>query len=241
MCIIPWIIAKKATEIKMQRPKLFIIRSLLTTASLILWFYVLEISVTVIDATAISYMTPLFTVLAGWLFVHEKMNSKLIAALLIGFIGALIILRPGFTRVSLAEILAIATAFIWALTDIVIKIQSRIESIISQTFFNTILMILFSAPLAYSVWVTPPLNEIYYVIIIGVLFLINNVTLTLSYRAADLIVVAPFSFTRLLFTSILAFIFFGETIDNYELIGSMVILCASVYIIYTQKKSLVKG
>jgi drug/metabolite transporter (DMT)-like permease len=235
ICLFPFLISKKYRSFNINNAKFYFIRAALTSLSLFSWFFVLKISKNVIDVTAISFITPLFTVIAGWFFTKEQLNAKMIQGLLVGFIGVLIIIRPGFAEIGKAEILALCTAIIWAFTDVVVKIQSRSEGLYNQTFINTALMILFSAPLALMVWKQPNIEQIYYIIITGVLFLINNLTLTLSYKYADFIIVAPFSFTRLIFTSLFAFIFFNEVINGWEICGTIIIAISNIYIIYVER------
>ncbi|AIL65090.1 EamA-like transporter family protein [Rickettsiales bacterium Ac37b] len=237
LCLFPWVFYTKRENLQINVPKLYILRSILTTISLILWFYVLKIT-PIVEATAISYTTPLFSVIAAAIFLQEKLTSQHIMALSIGFLGAIIALHPNleyFNRIQLGGLLTLVTACIWALTDIVSKIQSDKEHIGAQTFYNTLCMALFSLPLALMVWTTPTISQITWVMVIGLLFLINHLSLTWSYYHADIMVVAPFTFSRICFTIILAYLFFNDTPDLYSIIGATIILGSSLYILYIEK------
>ncbi|MFV9875129.1 MAG: DMT family transporter [Rickettsiales endosymbiont of Dermacentor nuttalli] len=237
ICLLPWTFYTKQENLRINIPKLYMIRSILTTFSLILWFYVLKIT-PIVEATAISYTTPLFSVIAAAVFLQEKLSNQHIMALSIGFFGAIIALHPNleyFNKLQLGGLLTLVTACIWALTDIISKIQSDKEHIVAQTFYNTLCMTIFSMPLALLVWQTPTLSQVIWIIIIGLLFLINHLALTWSYYNANIMVVAPFTFSRICFTIILAYLFFNDTPDLYSIIGANVILGSSLYILYIEK------
>lgn len=230
-----WMIFSNERKLTLQFPLLYTIRVLFGALGMILWFYVLK-WIPLTEATAISYLSPLFSAVAAILFLHERSDKQRFVALIVGFIGILIILRPGVEIVSIGALLAILVAVLWAIIDIATKIQSCNEKMSTQVFYITLFITIISLPLAISVWRTPTGDQWLSLALLGFVVLFNYFAIYQAYKFADLTLLLPFDFTRLLFTFILAYILFGEVMDIWSAVGAVIILSSAIYLAYSESK-----
>ena len=233
LCMLIWAFFTKRSQLQIKKINLYLFRVIFGMLSLITWFYALKV-IPITEATAISYLAPFFTGIAAILFLGEHLNFKRTLALIAGFLGALLILRPGIEIIKLGALMAILSALLSSVTEILIKLQTRSESLSTQTFYVTLLMTVLSLPLAIWVWKTPTLAQLGMISFLGVTFLVNFFAVFLAYRNADLTTILPLDFTRLVFTLILAYWLFGETMDIWTGIGGIVILSSAVYIAHRE-------
>ncbi len=238
LCMLMWAFFTRGNQLKLKNINLYAFRISFGMLSLVIWFYVLKL-IPITEATTISYLSPLFASFAAILFLGEHLNSKRGAALITGFLGILIILRPGIEIVALGSFLAILSALFSAASDIFIKIQTRNERLSTQTFYVTLFMTLLSLPLAALAWKTPTIIQLLMISLLGVTFLVNFFSVFLAYQNADLTILLPLDFTRLVFTIILAYWLFNEKLDLWAGIGAVIILSSAVYMAHqlTQKNT----
>lgn len=228
LCMLIWAFFVRERQLKIKAPRMYVLRVMFSVLSLVTWFYVLKL-IPITEATAISYLAPLFTGIAAVLFLGERFNSKRCLALVMSFFGILLILRPGIEIVALGSILAIVSAVFSSASEIFTKIQTRIERLATQTFYETLWMTLLSLPFAMFVWKTPTITQIMMIGLLGLTFLVNFFAIFLAYRNADLTIILPLDFTRLIFTLILAYWLFRERLDVWTGIGAIIILSSAVY------------
>lgn len=232
--ILPWTIAKKTYSTTRSDFSFFGIRGVLGTTGMLMWFYVLQI-IPATEATALSYTTPLFsTIIAVWM-LREIFNRKDALALILGFAGAMIVLRPGLEMIKIGAVLAIIMAIVWAFIDVTAKMQAARILPSNQALYVRFFMTLCSMPFALKVWVDPTLKQWGLILLIGVVFLINVITIFQAYRHASIVTLAPFRFWRLVFMAFFAWALFGETLDMWVVFGSVVILVGSTLCIKNQE------
>jgi drug/metabolite transporter (DMT)-like permease len=179
---------------------------------------------------AISYITPLLNMVAALLILKEKAKSHHLLAVLVGFAGAMLIIHPIFQGEREGYVLALFTVIIWVVGDVLMKIQSRSARVITQCFYTNLFALLFMLPFAYYYWQTPTTIEIAWVIVIGLIQALNLVAIFKAYSLADMVVIVPLDFTRLLFTMILAYLIYAETINRTSMLGALIILFSTYYL-----------
>ncbi len=194
------------------------------------WFYSLSI-LPLNVATALSFMTPVFsTVFAVW-FLKEKAGLRRWLAIGISFVGVVIILRPDAQSFTYAALIVLFSSSLMALAGIFVKSLTRTEPSETIVFYMAALMTPLSLPMALPVW--QPVSQSLWagVFIIALLSTLAHLFLTRAYLHADLVVLLPFDFTRLIFTALVAWPVFGEVIDSYTVAGALIIMAASIYIV----------
>lgn len=234
--LLPWLMQSGIKTLKTKKIKLYLSRAVIGLGAMMCWFYALSL-VPVSEATALSFTTPLFTALGAIFILKEKYNTARILALIVGFIGAIIILKPGFKNFDPNSLFVIATATFWAFSSMLIKTLSKTEVPQVIVFYMVSIMSVLSIPLALIFWKTPDLNQFLWLIALG--FVANQFQITLSraYAKSDLTLLMPFDFARLIFVSIIAYFAFNEIVEITSIIGTVIILLSSIYVLRHERKS----
>ena len=144
----------------------------------------------------------------------------------VGLIGVLIILRPGTGAFHPAAFFPLVSALAWACTLIMTRMMSGTERAITTMTYSSIAGLFILSALVPFVWVTPTWHDIAFGILIGVASTAGQWIVVLAFRYADASVLAPFSYTQLLWVSVLGFLIFGEVPDAYTITGAAFIVAS---------------
>jgi drug/metabolite transporter (DMT)-like permease len=203
--------------------------------SMELWFY----SITVMPitlATALSFTTPIFSTIIAIIFLRERAGLHRWGAIIAGFLGVLIILRPDVHGISSSALIVLIASFMMGVSGVLVKTLTRTETPETIVFYMTLFMIPWSLFPALMYWQDISAYQWWLVFWIAFFSTLSHLTMTRAFKRADLVTLMPFDFTRLIFVSILAFIFFGETLDAKTVLGSLVIVAATVYIAHREAR-----
>ncbi len=233
--LLPPTLAKCRKELKVYSYKIHIIRSFFWVAATAIFYYSITI-IPVTKAFAIVFALPLFTTILAVIFLKEKLHVNRIMGLIFGFIGMLVIIQPGLSRFEIASILVILSAFFWALTDIIIKVTSQAHPALVNSFYFCLFGCLIISPMALYSWKTPSNTDILWLLLMGAIFAGNIIAVNHAYKKADLTTIMPFSFSQLIFSALFAYIIFGQMLNIYTVIGSIIIISSTSYIAYREKK-----
>ncbi len=186
--------------------------------------------------TALSFTGPLFATLLATLFMGERFRLGRMLALIFGFSGAVVIVQPGVIDFDLGAGLALMGAFEFAITMTIVKLMARTESSLTLTLYLGLVATPLTGIAAYFVWVTPTLVHLAWMFVFSACATISNLTAAHAVREADMAVVMPIRFTRLIFAAMIGYFFFAEIPDTYTWIGGMMIFSASMYIAFRERK-----
>jgi drug/metabolite transporter (DMT)-like permease len=202
------------------------IRGILGFISMSLWFIALSGSF-VTEVVAISFLTPIITCMLAVVFLQEKFNIIKIFSLLIGFIGAYVIIHPN-TEGGLNQfaLYAFLSCFSWAVSNVLVKKLSKDQEPVIIVFYMSLVVMLCSVPWLLMNWHLPTLKEFLLMSIIAILSNMAQVLIAKSYKKTDVTIVMPFDFTRLIFSSILAYLLFSEPLKFSTFLGSIIIIIA---------------
>jgi drug/metabolite transporter (DMT)-like permease len=227
--MMPWLFRQGLGELSWPRIRMFTLRSALSLASMLLGFTSLSY-LTLANATALSFTAPLFATILAALVLGETVRRRRWSATLVGFVGVLVVLRPGMSAIGIGEILALAGAFLTALVIIVVKQMSRTEPSNAIVAYMVLLLTPMSLVVALPFWGWPALSDWPFVIGMGLAGTVGHVCWTRAISIADASVVVPFDYVRLIFTIMIGIFAFAEQPDRYTLIGSAIIVLAGIYI-----------
>jgi len=244
LAIVPWIIFTGGVRTRTRHLKLHVIRALIGTVSMGIYFYVLT-KIPLTQARAIALSEPLIASLLAIIILKEKTGFHRIASIVVGIIGAFIVVSPSGENVSIYTALMIVPVILWSYSDVIVKQLSTSERSTTQLLYLTSLMTAFSLPYALLDWQSDlDIRLLVWMAALGIVFAINVVGLFMAFKNAEVGVVMPFDFSGLIFTAILAFIFYGEVLTMNTLIGGAIIMMSSVYFIHREsmhKKKELKG
>ncbi len=215
--------------------KLHALRGSLQTAGMLFFFTALTLA-PLAQNIALSFMAPLFTTVLAIFILRERAGWRRWGALIAGFIGAWIVIRPGFEVVNTGALLVVVSSCIWAGSMIIIKILSRTESSLTITVY----MGLFMAPLslipALFFWQWPTGEMYLYLALIGIFGGIGHLALAQAFKESDATAVLPYDFLRLIWASALGFLVFAEIPDLWTWLGGAVIFGSTLYIAFRETR-----
>lgn len=210
--------------------KIYVLRSISGIIAMWMWFYAVTL-IPIGEQTAFSFLAPLFTTIGATLFLGEVVRLRRWIAILIGFIGALIIIRPGIIELSLGHVVAIATALAFGCSMLILKHLTRKDDPLIIVFISHLIMMPLALLPALYVWEWPQFEVWMILIATGPVAVIGHVTLTKAYKLADASFVAGVDYARLPFAVLFGWILFGELSDIWTWIGASVIFGSSFYVI----------
>ena len=214
---------------------LHLLRAVINAVSMVCFFVGLSMT-PIARATALTFTAPLFIALFSAIFLGEVFRWRRWTALLAGFLGALVILRPGLKEVDAGGALVIISSLLWAIAVIDIKILGRTESSQTITAYVTVLLSVLTFIPALLVWQTPTLDAWGWLVFIGVIGTIGQIIVTEAIKLADMTVLMPFDFLKLVWAAFLGMIFFAEVPDALTWIGAAIVFASSFYIVWREAK-----
>jgi drug/metabolite transporter (DMT)-like permease len=218
-----------------KRLSLHVLRAFLNVFSMLAFFVGLSMT-PLARATALSFTAPLFTALLSALFLGEVFRWRRWTAILAGFVGALVILRPGLQAFDTGSLLVLVSSLLWSMALIDIKVLGRTESTLTITAYVTVLMIPLSLAPAVYVWEMPGLDLWGWLIFIGVVGTLGQLVVTEAVKLADMTVLMPFDFLKLVWAAFLGIIFFAELPDFFTWVGGAIVFGSSFYIAWREAK-----
>ena len=242
MIMAPFILSSGKQNLKMVQPSLHFYRVLTAILGVVLWYMALA-HMQMAEAVALSFTGPIFTVIGARLYLKEHIGFYRYAGIFLGLLGAFVITRPD------RALLGKASAFSWtalfplgsAIALAATKLLSRDlggkgESAENLTFY----LLLFMSPLslvpALTTWVMPTLAQWGWAVLLGALSASAHYTTSHAYKAAEVTFLAPFGFSRLIFTAAIGFIAFSEIPNSFSLwVGAAIIMISSLCLTFEEK------
>ena len=187
------------------------------------------------EASATGFVSPLFVTALSIIFLSEKVGLRRWIATAIGLVGVIIILRPGSGAFHPAAFFPLVSALAWACTLIMTRMMSGSERAVTIMTYSSIAGVGILSALVPFVWVAPTWHDIMFGIFIGVASTVGQWIVVLAFRYADASVLAPFSYTQLLWVSILGFLIFGELPDVWTVTGAAFIVASGLYTAHRER------
>lgn len=225
----PWIVTVGWRGMRPRRFDLHLLRGTFNGIGMILWFWGLAL-IPVADAVALQFTLPLFTLLLAMIFLGERVGIRRTSATLVGFIGALIIIRPGFAEVAWATVAVLGSAVLYGATFIVMRSQSLNDTPMIIMFWSNLFIGLIAVIPAALVWVPPPVEVWPWLLFLGCGGWLAHFSLTKALITIDAKMAAPFDYLRLPLVAIAAYPLFGEFPDALTWTGATIIAVATAYI-----------
>jgi drug/metabolite transporter (DMT)-like permease len=187
------------------------------------------------EASATGFVSPLFVTALSIIFLAERVGLRRWLATAVGLIGVLIILRPGTSAFHPAAFFPLVSALAWACTLIMTRMMSGRERAATTMTWSSITGVCILSALVPLVWVAPSWHDILFGVFIGVASTAGQWIVVLAFRYADASVLAPFSYTQLLWVSILGFLVFGELPDIWTVTGAIFIVASGLYTAHRER------
>jgi drug/metabolite transporter (DMT)-like permease len=190
---------------------------------------------------AINFAAPIFATAGAALFLGEKLRARRVGALLTGFAGVLVVLRPGAQPLTPGIVSAVVAAVAVAFSIIAIKRLVGIARPMAVVFWSFALPVLPTLLVAIVFWTTPSGAAWLYILGIGAATLIAQIATVRAFSIAEATAVMPYDFVRFGITIAMGYLLFGESIDGITLIGGALILGSAIYLAYREAVLARKG
>lgn len=218
-----------------RSPKLQILRGILGTGGIVLWFHALTV-VPLAQAAALSFTVSIFVTAGAALFLGEHVGARRWSAVAAGILGALIILRPGFTEVSWGSLEVILSSALWGAGILITKRVAPYDSNLTIVLYQSAIVSLILAVPVATHWVNPSPDIAAIAIGLGILSAVIGFCMANGLRYADVSLTQPVGFTRMIWASLIGYLLFDESPDAYTWIGAAVILSSCLYISYRETR-----
>jgi drug/metabolite transporter (DMT)-like permease len=220
--------------LKTREPKTHLLRSLLGISAMGFAFYAFSL-MRLADAISILHTAPLFMTALSVLFLGEKVGWHRWSAVVAGFIGMLIVVRPGEGMLENGSLYMLIAALLIGFTTIIIRHLSAKDDPVCITFYFTISGVLVSAIGIFIFgWESPPPGDWIFLIAVGLLGGLAQYLMTLSYRHSEIAVVAPLKFLSIAFGGLLAYFIWTEIPDFQSLSGIAIIVVSGLYTLHRE-------
>ena len=233
LIITPYILKTKFKVFSTKNLKIHIVRSALNLPAMLLGFAALAM-LPLEKMTAIHFIVPIIVTILAVIFLKEKIYLYRSIALVMGFLGMLIILRPGIIDISIGIYMALISSLIWSVVIILTKKVSKDDSAITILSHQYVYMSLFSFPLVIYFWDQPSLKTIIFILCAAMSGTILHIALNHAYKLVDVTMTQPYSFLGLIVSSIIGYFVFSDKPDFYTWLGASVIFCGVLLISYRE-------
>ena len=232
----PAIVYRRFEPLRTRRLGLHAARSGACLISMLLLFMGFSL-IPLAKATALQFSAPLFATVLALVVLGEIIRARRIAALVVGYVGTLVILRPGIIDVDFGSLLVLAGSATWGLGMILTKVLSRTESSLTIVSYMTLFSTPFALVVALPFWETPSSGQFAWLMAIAALSTAGDFCVAQAFKDADATAVIPLDFTRLVWAAVIGFLAFAEVPDAGTWLGGTVILAAVIYIAYRERVS----
>ena len=236
LVLLPWMLRDLRGTFRTTRPGIVLFRSGAGTIGLILGFYSYQ-HLPLAEANALSFTRTLWIVPLAALVLHERLGPWRIGAAAVGFLGVLIMLRPGAEgALSLPALAALASALLFALTITGMKVMTRDHSAFTLLAWSAVLGLAFAAPPALFVWRWPTWPDLGLLAAMGVIGTLTQLFYIKGMAVGDAAAMAPIDYTRLVFAGAAGFLLFSEVPTAATLAGAAVVVAATLAITWREHR-----
>ena len=227
--LLPLLMRSRFAVLRTKQIGLHALRGVINMAAMLMFFTALSIS-PIAKVTALGFTAPIFMAILAVVVLGERFRIYRWSAIFFGFMGMLIILRPGLIAIDTGALLVIGSAVLWAVAMIIIKIQSRTESSLTIVAYMGIFLGVFSIAPALWVWQPFELQTLGLMVLIGLFGSIAQMAISESLKETDPTALMPFDFLKLIWTAMIGAWFFAEIPDMFTWIGATVIFSSGLFI-----------
>ena len=218
-----------------ENPKLQILRGLTLFSANICFFYSISV-ISMAKALTLAFVAPLVTTAISPFFLNEKVGLRRWIAVLVGFIGSLVVIRPGFLEFNLASIAALATGCFYGVYVVITRKLHSTDNPLLTLLLTGVVGAIIASFLVPVVWVNPTLIQWSWLALMGIFACLGHILLILSLRHADASKLAPFGYFEIITNIILGYYVFRDFPDLWTFLGLFIIISSGIYIFRRELK-----
>jgi drug/metabolite transporter (DMT)-like permease len=233
--MLPWLCRSGMRSLRTTRWKLYGLRAVIVYSGNLCWFYALA-EMALADATALSFLMPVFTALILAFWMRERLTGPRITALFLGLAGAFVVIRPGFAEVGLATVAMLFTTIAYGAATAQTRVLAKTENTNVVVFF----MFALNTPLALGPglyhWVMPTGLDWALIAAFGLLSLYSQIFMTRALALAEAALVMPCFYLQLPLAGLFGFFLFGQVPEIWLLPGAALIIGGSYYSVWSESR-----
>ena len=240
--MLPFMIYNYPEAWKTHNIKLQFVRSAINVYSMISWFTAIG-TLQLEKAAAIGFTTPLFTTILAIIFLGEVIRIQRITALIVGFIGILVVIRPGYIPFESGAIWLLSAAITFSIVIIIVKKLTEKDSSLTTAFYQMAFMVPPTFFIALFFWESINISQFLLFIFVAIAGFITQFSFAQCLKMAETTFIMPIQFTKLIWLSLIGYFFFMEVPDIWTWIGASIIFSSILFIAYREainKNSLLK-
>lgn len=221
--------------IRTRRPGVQILRSVLMICSTLLFIGALSL-LPLAEVEAINFAGPLFVVALSAPLLKERVPAEIWLAVIVGFVGILVIIRPGAGVLSWAALMPIGVAFLYALFQIVTRRLGGADSAITSLFYSGLLGLIGTSMVVPFVWRAPDVSGWLLMIQAGLLGAGSHFLLIKALELAPASILQPFTYAQLVAAVIIGYVVFDNVPDLWTWVGSAIVVASGLYVLLRQRR-----
>ncbi|WP_293906545.1 DMT family transporter [Phenylobacterium sp.] len=232
MILAPVIVRHRSAAFATTRPAIMIFRSATGTVGMILSFYAFQ-KMPLADANALSFTRTLWLVPLAAFVIREPVGPLRIGAAIVGFLGVLVMIRPGaggHFAIGLPAMAMLASAFLFAFTVTGMKVLTRDHPPMVILVWSAVLGLVLSIPGAIYSWRVPGPRDLFLLCLMGVIATANQACYIKGMQSGDAAAMAPIDYTRLVFSAAAGFFLFNEVPSGWTLLGAGIVVASTLFI-----------
>lgn len=231
--MLPLFAWRGSSLVKTKQLRLYGMRVMLSFISMMAFFQALAL-LPIGEVTAINFLSPLFGTLFAILLLGEHVGTRRWTALAVGFLGAMVILRPTGSAFGFGQVAALTSAMAIGVIGPLVKQLTSVDDADRIVFITNLLLTPLSLIPALFVWTWPPLELWPQLILMGLFAVLGHMALVRGYAVSDASLVMTFKFSRLPFAVLIGYLAFGELIDGWTWVGAIIIFAAALYVTHRE-------
>ena len=218
-----------------QRPGLQLLRSCFMLTANLCFFLAIR-TLALVDASAIVFCGPLFLTALSVPMLGERVGVRRWCAVAVGFVGAMIVIRPGAQVLQSVAALPLISALAFAFYQIFTRKLATVDAPMTTLLYTSVVGMVTMSLLVPLVWVEPDAFGWLLMAVAGLFGAAGQLALIKAIQLAPVSVVAPFNYLGLVWASALGFLFFGDLPDRYTLVGASIIAASGLYILHRERQ-----
>jgi len=236
LLLLPMLLKFEKTDFELKLMGGHVLRGIVHAFSVLLWFYaVTKINLT--DLTALSFTSPVFVTIGAFLFLGERFSYRRLAGIVVAFLGAVVILRPGIEVISIGAIAILISSPFQAVSTLIAKHLARHTSIYAMVFYLSLFVTLISAIPTAFVWNNPSLHTIGLTFGAGVMATAAHFCWSKSFQIAELSFTQPGFYFTLIWAVSIGYFAYDEWPDIWSGLGAAIIIGATAYIAARERRA----
>jgi drug/metabolite transporter (DMT)-like permease len=212
-----------------------VIRGISHVSGMVLWVYALTL-IPLATANALMFSSPLFVAVGAIVFMRERAGIHRWSAIVLGFLGVIVIFRPGEEAASIGALLVIAAAVFLGVSKLLTKVITRTDSTMAAVFYLNLVMAAAALIPSIMVWKTPTLVHLGWFLALGVVGTLAHFTMTRAVLHAELTALQPFEFVALIWAALFGFFLYAEVPTMHVFVGGAIIVGAATYIAHREAR-----